>query len=141
MTRARLSELSVGLALPTLTKPPIERIQLVRYAGASGDFNRIHVEEGYAQAAGYKGVFAHGMLVMGFFGQLLTNWLGTPAPIARLSCRFRALTWPGDVLTISGRVSALIDDTEPRRATLALEATNQDGMVVADGSAEITRTD
>jgi acyl dehydratase len=112
-----------------LVKPPVERIQLVKYAGASGDFNRIHVEEGFATAAGYKSVFAHGMLVMGFLGQLVSDWVG-PERVAKINCRFKAITWPGDVITCRGKVTAVGDTAE-----VALTATTQEGTTVAEGSA------
>jgi acyl dehydratase len=130
----RFEELEVGTALPTLVKPPIERIQLVKYAGASGDFNRIHVEEGFATSAGYKSVFAHGMLSMAFLGQLVTDWVG-PAAIRRLGVRFKAITWPGDVITCTGEVSAL--DPATRTATVKLMAQNQLGETTCEGSAEV----
>jgi acyl dehydratase len=112
-----------------IIKEPVERIQLVKYAGASGDFNRIHVEEEFARAAGYKSVFAHGMLVMGFLGQLVSDWVG-PARIAKINCRFRAITWPGDVITCRGKVVSVGETAE-----VALTATNQEGVAVAEGSA------
>jgi acyl dehydratase len=112
-----------------LVKPPVERIQLVKYAGASGDFNRIHVEEEYARAAGYKSVFAHGMLVMGFLGQLVSDWVG-PARVAKINCRFKAITWPGDVITCRGKVISVGETAE-----VALTATTQEGTTVAEGSA------
>jgi acyl dehydratase len=112
-----------------LVKPPVERIQLVKYAGASGDFNRIHVEEEYARAAGYKSVFAHGMLVMGFLGQLVSDWVG-PARVAKVNCRFKAITWPGDVITCRGKVISVGETAE-----VALTATTQEGATVAEGSA------
>ena len=110
-------------------KQPVERIQLVKYAGASGDFNRIHVEEEYARAAGYKSVFAHGMLVMGFLGQLVSDWVG-PARVAKVNCRFKAITWPGDVITCRGKVISVGETAE-----VALTATTQEGATVAEGSA------
>jgi acyl dehydratase len=112
-----------------LVKPPVERIQLVKYAGASGDFNRIHVEEEYARAAGYKSVFAHGMLVMGFLGQLVSDWVG-PARVAKINCRFKAITWPSDVITCRGKVISVGETAE-----VALTATTQEGATVAEGSA------
>ena len=112
-----------------LVKPPVERIQLVKYAGASGDFNRIHVEEEFARAAGYKSVFAHGMLVMGFLGQLVSDWVG-PARVAKINCRFKAITWPGDVITCRGKVISVGETAE-----VALTATTQEGTTVAEGSA------
>jgi len=65
-----------GDAMPPLVKPPIQQIQLTRYAGASGDFNPIHQDDAFAKAAGMGGVFAHGMLSMGFVAQSVTDWVG-----------------------------------------------------------------
>ncbi len=124
--------MKVGDRLPSLTKDPIERIQLVKYAGASGDFNRIHVEEGFAIAAGYPSVFAHGMLVMAFLGQLLSERVA-PTRIRRFSSRFKAITWPGDTITCHGEVVALRDG----EADLKLWAETQNGTITVEGAATI----
>jgi acyl dehydratase len=126
----RFGELRVGQALPELTKPAISTRQLVQYAGASGDFNPIHYDEPFARAGGYPSVIAHGMLSMGFFGQLLSDWAG-PGAVRRLSARFKAVTFPNDVITCAGEVTALHDDT----VELKLTARNQDGKVTLEGSA------
>ena len=131
-----LDDVKVGDALPDLVKPAIERIQLVKYAGASGDFNRIHVEEGFAVGAGYPSVFAHGMLSMAFLGQLLSDWAG-PARVRRLQTRFKAITWPGDIVTCHGEVTALREEGGERLAELKLWATTQKGMVTVEGSATV----
>ena len=136
-----LSELQVGSALPELVKPPIERIQLVKYAGASGDFNRIHVEEGFATAAGYKSVFAHGMLSMAFLGELCARVCGGPGPVREHKVRFKAITWPGDVITCGGTVTAIETDGEgagaARRVKVSLWCKNQAGELTCEGSAEL----
>src|SRR5215831_3329945 len=63
------SELRVGDDLPPLSKPAIDRVQIVRYASASGDFNRLHLDEPYAHQVGFPGIFAQGMLPMAFVSQ------------------------------------------------------------------------
>ena len=63
----------VGDELPAVAKAPVDRVQLARYAGASGDFNPMHVDEVYARGMGMPSVYAPGMLVMGFLGQS-TQW-------------------------------------------------------------------
>ena len=68
------SRLDVGDSLPLLTKDPITKVQLVRYAGASGDFNPLHTDDAVAQKSGLKGVIAQGPLVMGFVGQAIAQW-------------------------------------------------------------------
>jgi acyl dehydratase len=119
----------------TLTKAPIERIQLVKYAGASGDFNPIHVDEEFAKQAGYRSVFAHGMLSMAFVGQLLSDAFG-PTAVRRLSVRFKAITWPGDVVTVHGEVVAVRDGGE---CDLKLWTETQAGVVTVEGTATIRR--
>ena len=123
---------SVGDRVGPLVKPAIDRIQLVRYAGASGDFNPIHVDEEFARAAGYKSVFAHGMLSMGFLGQLLTDAFG-PTSVARLQVRFKAITWPGDVVTCHGEVTAVREG----EIDLKVWAETQAGTVTVDGTATV----
>ena len=79
----------IGDALPPVEKPPITTTQLVQYAGASGDFNRIHYDEPFANEGGFPSVIAHGMLSMAFFGQLVADWAGGAHQVVRLSARFR----------------------------------------------------
>lgn len=130
----------VGDLLPPLVKAPVERIQLVKYAGASGDFNRIHVEEAFAQEAGYPSVFAHGMLSMAFLGQLLSDWVG-PQRVRRLGVRFRAVTWPGDVVTARGEVTAVREEEGRRWAELKVWTETHTGTVTAEGSATVELPD
>ena len=76
----------------------LTRTQLVQYAGASGDYNPLHSDEVYSVHAGYKGVFAHGMLTMGLTGKMLTNYVGD-ARLKKFGVRFTNQVWPGDILT------------------------------------------
>src|SRR5512145_3417457 len=98
-------EVEVGTDVPPLVKAPIQQIQLTRYAGASGDFNPIHQDDEFARAAGMGGVFAHGMLSMGFVAQALTDWAGA-GTVRRLGVRFAALVRLRDTVTCGGRVLA-----------------------------------
>src|SRR5437870_270760 len=100
------SELRVGDDLPPLTKPAIDRVQIVRYAASSGDFNRLHLDEPYAHAVGFPGLFAPGMLALAFVGQLLTAWLRR-GHVRKLGARFIKIVWPGDELTCRGRIAEL----------------------------------
>src|SRR5438094_7587212 len=107
MTYAKVyfDDVTVGDELPPLVKGPIQQIQLTRYAGASGDFNPIHQDDEFARAAGMGGVFAHGMLSMGFVGQAVTDWSGA-GTVRKLGVRFAALVRLKDVVTCRGRVIA-----------------------------------
>src|SRR5688572_20514673 len=95
-------DVDVGAELPPLSKGPIQQIQLTRYAGASGDFNPIHQDDEFARAAGMGGVFAHGMLSMGFLAQALTDWAGAGA-VRKLGVRFAGLVRLNDIVTCRGR--------------------------------------
>jgi acyl dehydratase len=128
------SELRVGDDLPPLTKPAIDRVQIVRYAAASNDFNRLHLDEPFAHALGFPGLFAPGMLAMGFVGQLLTSWLRR-GHVRRLAARFVKIVWPGDELTCRGRISELRKENGACYADVELWAENQKGELVLRGQA------
>ncbi len=125
----------VGDELPPLVKPPIDRIQMARFAGASGDFNPLHVDEHVAKNAGFPSVHVPAMLGMGFVGELLVDWL-RGARIRRFSARFPKLVWPGDVLTCRGRVAERrFEEGGSYAIDLELWAENQRGELVLKGSA------
>ncbi len=128
------SELRGGDDLPPLTKPAIDRVQIVRYASASGDFNRLHLDEPYAHAVGFPGLFAPGMLAMAFVGQLLSAWLRR-GHVRKLSARFIKIVWPNDELTCHGRIAELRKDAGACYADVELWAENQKGELVLKGQA------
>ena len=80
-------DLAVGDALPPLTVQ-LTRAQLVRYAGASGDFNPIHWNPRVAREVGLPDVIAHGMLTMACAGRIVTDWTGNPGLVSGLETRF-----------------------------------------------------
>jgi acyl dehydratase len=132
----RLDQLSVGSELPELRKDPITKLQLVKYAGASGDFNLIHTDDETAKRVGLDGVIAHGMLSMAFLGQYCC-WLGGPESVRRLTVRFAEMVRPGDVLTCRGRVKSRNDGAGKRCLTLEIWAENQRAQPVTTGEAEL----
>lgn len=117
-------EVQVGDELPALKKPPITRLQLSKYAAASGDFNPSHVDEDIAQDAGMKGVFAHGMLGMGFLSQLLTDWL-LERPLRLFSARAVILVRPGDSLECAGKIVRKWVEEDDNLVEIEVEARNQ----------------
>jgi acyl dehydratase len=131
--RVYLDDVKVGDELPPLVKGPIQQIQLTRYAGASGDFNPIHQDEEFAKAAGMGGVFAHGMLSMGFVGQVVTDWAG-PGAVRKLTVRFAGLVRLKDTITCRGRVLA----TSGSLVELEVWAENQRAEKVVTGKATVT---
>lgn len=126
----------VGEELSTLVKPPVDRVQLARYAGASGDFNPVHVDEAFARAQGMPSVYAPGMLVMGMLGQLLSDW-SRGAQLRRYSVRFIKMVWPGDTLTCKGRVSDRWGTEGRYFAEVDLWAENQKGELVMKGQSAV----
>jgi acyl dehydratase len=98
-------DISVGDEIPRLVKDPVTEVQLVKYAGASGDFNPLHTVDAVGKQAGFGGVIAHGMLIMGFVGQAITDWIPNRC-LKKFSVKFTAVTRPGDIITVSGKVTA-----------------------------------
>jgi acyl dehydratase len=116
--------------------PPITRHQLALYCGASGDHNPIHVDLDFAKQAGFPDVFSHGMLVMAYLGQALTDAVA-PSRLRSFSTRFVAITQLGAKLTCEGHVAELIEHHGERCAKLALTTKDQNGDVKLSGEAII----
>lgn len=108
----------VGTEIPT-QEFVVTRADLVRYAGASGDFNPIHWNQRFATSVGLPDVIAHGMLTMALVGRALTSWAGDPAALVEYGVRFtRPVVVPDDDagarLVVSGRVTEKRDDRTVR---------------------------
>jgi acyl dehydratase len=129
-------EVEVGTDVPPLVKAPIQQIQLTRYAGASGDFNPIHQDDEFARAAGMNGVFAHGMLSMGFVAQALTDWAGA-GTVRKLGVRFNGLVRLKDVVTCRGRVLGKSSKDDLNLVEVEVWAENQRGEKVVTGRATL----
>jgi acyl dehydratase len=124
----------VGDELPPLVKPPVDRIQIARYAGASLDFNPLTVDEQYARNSGFPSALAPGMLAMGFLGELVVEWL-RGARLRRFSARFVKIIWPGDVITCRARVVDRRFEEGGRYAIdIEVWAENQRGELVVRGT-------
>ncbi|GAB2484469.1 MaoC family dehydratase [Nocardiopsis aegyptia] len=113
-SRLRHADVEVGTELPERTFP-VRRLDLVRYAGASGDFNPIHWNERFAKSVGLPDVIAHGMFTMAEAARVLTDWTGDPGCVIDYSVRFSApVVVPDDdegaEITVGGKVKAKNDD-------------------------------
>jgi acyl dehydratase len=128
-------DVNVGDAMPTLVKDPITNVQLVKYSGASGDFNPIHTDQEAAKASGLGGTIAHGMLIMGFVGQAVTDWIPKKY-VKKLGVRFAGMTRPGDVVTVTGTVTAKKEEGNEKRIVCELTAKNQKDALLVAGSFE-----
>jgi acyl dehydratase len=107
-----------GMSFEPIAFGPLTRADIVRYAGASGDFNPIHIDDDYARSAGAPGVFAMGMLPAGYLAHALSDWVGGPQWLRRFKVRFTTRVWPGDELVCSGTIVSVDDGV----ARVALEA-------------------
>ena len=135
---ARLSgeELVAGAALPERHFGPQTRTDIVRYQGASGDFNPIHHDDDFARSAGMSGVFSVGMLQAGYLGTYCVELFG-PKSVRRLSVRFAGQVWPGDTLVCRGLVSTLTPTEDGHSAELDLTIWRVGGGVAVSASATL----
>ena len=107
-----------------LVKDPVNKSQFVRYAGASGDFNPLHTDDAVGKSVGLGGVIAQGMLVMGFAGQAITNWVPDKY-LKKFKVRFVGMTYPDDVITVTGKVTE--KRTESGQNIISCEVFARDG--------------
>jgi len=96
-------DLHEGTLIPPLIKNPTTQ-QLVQYAGASGDFYQIHYDQDYAKSNGLPTVIIHGALKNAWFGQIITDWIGSSGTLEKLSIQYRGMDVPGSPLTIDGKI-------------------------------------
>lgn len=122
-------EVGTGLPAQELT---VQRVNLIQYAGASGDFNTIHWNERIAKAVGLPDVIAHGMYTMAVAGRVVTDWAGDPGVVVEYGVRFSApVVVPDDdkgaVLTVSGIVEEKLED---KRVVVGLTARSGESKVM-----------
>ncbi|MCE2465560.1 MAG: dehydratase [Dehalococcoidia bacterium] len=122
--------------LPAITKEPTTR-QLVRYAGASGDFYEIHYDKDYAVGNGLPGPILHGALKSAFLGQLVTDWIQEGGTLRRLTCQYRGMDVPGDKLTASGKVTRKYEESGRRLVDCEIWLDNGQGERTTLGSATV----
>jgi len=134
---------TVGRELPSLSKA-LTQEKIDAYARASGDYNPIHVDTVFAAATPFGGTIAHGMLLLAYLSEMLTDAFGR-AWLAggRLKVRFKGVARPDDTLTVRGRVERVQDDGRrpdgrpSGRLFAAVECVNQAGEVLVTGDAEV----
>jgi len=133
-----LRDVSIGDPMPTLVKEPVSKVQLVRYAGASGDFNPLHTDPEIGKAVGIGGQIAHGMLIMGFVGQAITNWVPKKC-LKSFFIRFAGMTRPDDVITVTGKVVDKREDNGRIRCEVAARNQKDELIVAGQFEAELPR--
>jgi acyl dehydratase len=113
-----------GDELPTLKVTP-DKYLTVRYAGASGDFNPIHIDEEFAKSVGLPGRILHGLWTMAQVARAQTEFAGSPDKLKRLSVQFRGMGLPEREITITGAVKSVEDGV-----AVVETAAEQDGNVI-----------
>ncbi|MGO1060215.1 MaoC/PaaZ C-terminal domain-containing protein [Planococcus sp. FY231025] len=126
----RIMDLGVGEALDEIEMAPVTRLDLIKYAGASGDFNPIHTIDAEAEGAGLPGIIAHGMWTMGNLAKLFTPHL-TEGFLQDYAIRFKGMVFIGDVITLK----AVVADRQEGQVKFTVQAVNQQGKDVLKGDA------
>lgn len=130
------ADVEVGTTLPERRFGPQTRTDIVRYQGASGDFNPIHHDDDFAKSAGMPGVFSVGMLQAGYLGTYCVELFG-PESVRRLSVRFAQQVWPGDELVCRGVIAGLTLTEDGESAELDLTVGRIDGTLAVSASATV----
>jgi acyl dehydratase len=136
--KVNYDDVEVGTKLPAQTFP-VQRINLVQYAGASGDYNVIHWNERIAISVGLPNVIGHGMFTMAEAGRVVTDWAGDPGAVIEYGVRFSApVVVPDDdkgaTLEVSGEVTEKLDGN---RVAVDLDARVGDSKVLAKARAVV----
>jgi acyl dehydratase len=129
----RLSEIRQGVNLPPVIKNITQR-DINLYAEASRDFNPIHIDEEFAAKTPLGGTIAHGMLILAYVSEMMTNafgkkWIST----GKMAMRFKAPARPKDTITISGIINSIEHKGDDLYAACNVEARNQNGEIVVTG--------
>ena len=130
----------VGLQLEPQKFGPITATQIVRYAGASGDFNPLHHDDEYAKSAGYPGIFSMGMYQAALLAGYVTDRLG-PRNLRRVVVRFAEQVWPGDELTCTAEVRDVERVDGGLRVGVDITCSRQTGSAAVTGRAEFVLPD
>ncbi|MEW9677450.1 MaoC/PaaZ C-terminal domain-containing protein [Lentibacillus sp. L22] len=125
----QLLDLQQGESLPEVTLDPVSRIDLIKYAGASGDYNPIHTIDDEAKKAGLPGIIAHGMWTMGNLAKLFTPYL-EDGFIQDYQIRFSGMVFLQDLITLKARLK----EVNEKQLNFQVMAVNQDGKEVIKGT-------
>ena len=129
-------DVSEGMDIPTLEKNPTTQ-QLVKYAGASGDYYQIHYDKDFAQGNGLDGVILHGALKNAFLGHLMTSWMGRAGKLKRLSCQYRGMDFPGNRILARGTVARRYQAEGESLVDCNIWLENPEGQKTTPGTATV----
>ena len=133
--KLKYDDISTGDEAPVVSHE-LTRTDLVKYAGASGDFNPMHTDEVAAKKAGLPSVFGHGMFSMGLLGRAVTDWAGA-GNLKVYGVRFTKQTWPGETLSTRIVVSGKEVTEDGKIITAEVSLLNQNGEVKLSGNTRV----
>ena len=134
MSQVYFEDVTEGMDIPTLTKNPTTR-QLVKYAGASGDFYEIHYDKDYAIGNELPGPIIHGALKNAWLGQAITDWIGSEGVLKKLSCQYRGMDVPGVECNVKGKVVKKYTDSGENLVDCEVWLENNEGKTTTPGKA------
>ena len=129
-------DVSEGMEILALVKEPTTQ-QLVKYAGASGDYYQIHYDKDFAAGNGLDGVILHGALKNAFLGQLMTQWMGPEGTLKKLSCQYRGMDFPDQTITGKGTGTRKYQDQGQNLVDCDIWLENPTGEKTTPGKATV----
>lgn len=129
-------DIKEGTEITPLVKEPTTQ-QLVRWAGASGDFYQIHYDKDFALGNALPGVIVHGALKSAWLGQLLGDWVGESGTIKKYGCSYRGMDVPGDKLTCKGKVTKKYVEGDEHLVECEIWLENSQGQKTTPGTAVV----
>jgi acyl dehydratase len=129
-------DIEAGSEIPALVKYPTT-MQLVKYAGASGDYYQIHYDKDFAVANGLPGVIVHGWLTLAFLGQTITDWLGEGGTLLKLSGSYRGMNKVNEDIICNGKVTKKYVEDDKHLARVEIWAENPQGEKTVTGTAVV----
>jgi acyl dehydratase len=130
-------DIEAGSEIPALVKYPTT-MQLVKFAGASGDYYQIHYDQDFARANGLPGVIVHGWLALSFLGQMLTDWMGGGGTILKFSGNYRGVNRVNEDLFCYGKVAKKYVEDGKNLVKVEVWAENPQGEKTVSGAAVMT---
>jgi acyl dehydratase len=130
-------DITEGSEIPALVKYPTT-MQLVKYAGASGDYYQIHYDKDFAMANGLSGVIVHGWLALSFLGQMVTDWIGEKGTLVKLNGSYRGMNKVHEDVICNGKVTKKYSEAGRNYARLEIWAENPQGDKTVTGNALVS---
>ncbi|MFW5862534.1 MAG: MaoC/PaaZ C-terminal domain-containing protein [Spirochaetota bacterium] len=124
MSKASLIKIEKGQSFSV--NEEVDKYRAIYYAGASGDFNPIHIDPEFGKMVGLGGTILHGLCSLGFVAKTVTDWAGDPGKLKKLKCRFASPVYIGDNLSIQAEVS----DVKGNRGCIDIKVTRDDNTEV-----------